>query len=603
MITIVRARFDTNNDAGSVWSDELFQNWMQPLRPYSLGNFWWSSSHALYPLDYALYPPIVISDPRPQAPPGNDAQRGALVDAAIAKATSQVKPDWDNTDILLLWFAQKTDYFSGGTANVPLRNGGSKQVVVTVVDTETPFDAVCEELGHSFGLKHELDAAGNEYGSPYSAMSARAESGRFVRKFDQGLPDGKNVTDLTEPFIGNASQRIIGPAVAAAQLYREPEFRKSPSVIQLSRDYARQPATLRLYALNYQLTDPPGPLPVLASFPSNAGDGRIFLVELRRGGFGYDAKIGTGSNSPAGLVVHSINPDGRIRYDGVAPLDLAAKYVEWPSRAGDFNLRLLYVDPHHEFVDFAVRGGARKYFPIRGVLLAGKFRTQHQLNGMSHEDMRNTLIVELTNRTSQKNFQAFDNDTLAGMGAVLVFLRGAKIRDDASLAAMTTDDQRNILIVELAAQTGVGQDLQAFGNMDLVLIALGSDLATRGQAPGAVSSFIRGDLLAGRFRTQHELNLMSHEDQRNTLIVELTNHSNQTNYQSYNDAELEGMGAVMVTLRELKIRNDAALKKMSADDQRNTFIVELDAQTHLGQKLQGFSNLELVLTALGVERG
>jgi hypothetical protein len=40
---------------------------------------------------------------------------------------------------------------------------------------------------------------------------------------------------------------------------------------------------------------------------------------------------------------------------------------------------------------------------------------------------------------------------------------------------------------------------------------------------------------------------------------------------------------------------------MSVDDQRNTFIVEMDGQTHLGARLQGLSNLDLVLTALGVE--
>ena len=32
---------------------------------------------------------------------------------------------------------------------------------------------------------------------------------------------------------------------------------------------------------------------------------------------------------------------------------------------------------------------------IRGVLLAGKFRTHHELNRMSQEDQRNTLIVEM----------------------------------------------------------------------------------------------------------------------------------------------------------------------------------------------------------------
>jgi hypothetical protein len=32
----------------------------------------------------------------------------------------------------------------------------------------------------------------------------------------------------------------------------------------------------------------------------------------------------------------------------------------------------------------------------RGVLAAGKFRTHHQLNTMSPDDQRNTLIVALT---------------------------------------------------------------------------------------------------------------------------------------------------------------------------------------------------------------
>lgn len=38
---------------------------------------------------------------------------------------------------------------------------------------------------------------------------------------------------------------------------------------------------------------------------------------------------------------------------------------------------------------------------------------------------------------------------------------------------------------------------------------------------------------------------------------------------------------------------------MSANDQRNTLIVELDAQTRLGRELQGLTNLQLVRTALG----
>ncbi|GMA86754.1 hypothetical protein GCM10025868_20040 [Angustibacter aerolatus] len=82
---------------------------------------------------------------------------------------------------------------------------------------------------------------------------------------------------------------------------------------------------------------------------------------------------------------------------------------------------------------------------------------------------------------------------------------------------------------------------------------------------------------------------MSHDDHRNTLIVEMVNHSNQTtaSYQAMHDADLEGVGAVMVLLRHAGIRDDAALRQMSADDQRNTLIVELDAQTRLGRQPAG----------------
>ena len=55
----------------------------------------------------------------------------------------------------------------------------------------------------------------------------------------------------------------------------------------------------------------------------------------------------------------------------------------------------------------------------------------------------------------------------------------------------------------------------------------------------------------------------------------------------------------MVFLRHTGIRDDAALQQMSADDQRNTLIVELDAQTRIGRELQGLTNLGLARTALG----
>ena len=238
---------------------------------------------------------------------------------------------------------------------------------------------------------------------------------------------------------------------------------------------------------------------------------------------------------------------------------------------------------------------------IRGLLLAGNFRTHHDLNKMSTEDQRNTLIVEMAAHSNQSvgHYQSLNDADLAGVGGVMAFLREARIRNDVDLKKMSADDQRNTLIVEIGSQTGMGRELQGLSNIDLVLMGLGKE------RPGNLrtSVFIRGVLLAGNFRTQDELDKMSADDQRNTLIVEMVGHSNQSTdfYQSLNDSALAGVGAVMVFLREARIRDDAALTTMSADDQRNTLIVEIDGQTHLGSRLQSLANMDLVLTGLGVD--
>jgi hypothetical protein len=237
-------------------------------------------------------------------------------------------------------------------------------------------------------------------------------------------------------------------------------------------------------------------------------------------------------------------------------------------------------------------------FLIRGILLAGQFRTQHQLNTISADGQRNTLITEIGGRTKQTNLQSFDNNKLAGIGAVLVYLRTSLIRSDADIKGMTADDMRNVLIVELGAVTGLsGPTLQGMSNMDLVLLGLGKAV------PGnlKVDNFIGGVLLAGQFRTQHQLNTMSADDRRNTLIVELAGHSNQQNLQSFNGSQLAGAGALMLFLLKGGIRTLDQLKTLSVDDQRNIAIVEIGAQTNLGSKLQSLSNLDLVLTALGVD--
>ena len=93
---------------------------------------------------------------------------------------------------------------------------------------------------------------------------------------------------------------------------------------------------------------------------------------------------------------------------------------------------------------------------------------------------------------------------------------------------------------------------------------------------------------------------MSAGDQRNTLITELANRTKSTvgYYQSLRDPELAGAGALLLYLRETGSRTDPQLKTMSADDMRNTVIVEVAAQTGRGRNLQALSNIDLVKLVL-----
>jgi hypothetical protein len=178
-------------------------------------------------MDQRRHPPDTITDPRIGTAPGNGPQRSALVNGSIAAATSQVSPDWDHTDIVMFWHAQPTDMFGGGSYAVPLRRGGTKNIPATVVDIASPFDSACQELGHSFGLNHEVDDAGRDYASPYSVMSARHVT-EFVRAAGAPLPDGIKILDPNDPMFNNPAQRIIGPALPAAQLYKSTNFGHTP---------------------------------------------------------------------------------------------------------------------------------------------------------------------------------------------------------------------------------------------------------------------------------------------------------------------------------------------------------------------------------------
>jgi hypothetical protein len=114
-----------------------------------------------------------------------------------------------------------------------------------------------------------------------------------------------------------------------------------------------------------------------------------------------------------------------------------------------------------------------------GVLLAGGWRSAEDLASMSHDDRRNTVIVELSGRTNippdrPRFLQQFNDDELIGKAAVYIFILKAGIRTLESMRAMSTDDLRNIIIVENDARVHLGaRILQSLTDQRLAQIALG----------------------------------------------------------------------------------------------------------------------------------
>lgn len=112
-----------------------------------------------------------------------------------------------------------------------------------------------------------------------------------------------------------------------------------------------------------------------------------------------------------------------------------------------------------------------------------------------------------------------------------------------------------------------------------------------------------GVLLAGGWRSATDLTQMSSEDKRNTLIVEMSNHTRipeQYYFQGFDTETLIGKAAILVFLIKAGIRDIPSLKGMSDDDQRNTLIVENVGHTqYTVGVLQGMNNRELVQVGLG----
>jgi Dual-action HEIGH metallo-peptidase len=244
-----------------------------------------------------------------------------------------------------------------------------------------------------------------------------------------------------------------------------------------------------------------------------------------------------------------------------------------------------------------IYGVRRHYSAIRGVLLAGKFRTHRELGTMSASDQRNTLIIELTNRTKDSTafYQSQNDVELSGIGAQLVYFRETGARSDQEIKTMSADDIRNTFIV---AASGIPvsvlgprsvAELQSMGNLELAQQALRDN------------HYISGVLLFGKFRSRNDLLRMTNSDQRNTLIAELAKRTKDSiaYYQSLANDQLAGAGSILVYMRRSASRTDQEIKAMTSDDLRNTLIVGLNAEIgYRIEELQSLGDFELALVAM-----
>jgi hypothetical protein len=108
---------------------------------------------------------------------------------------------------------------------------------------------------------------------------------------------------------------------------------------------------------------------------------------------------------------------------------------------------------------------------------------------------------------------------------------------------------------------------------------------------------VRGVLLAGKWRTEEELNRTSADNKRNTLIVELGGHSNETGNSMWglSDEVLVGKAAVLLLLMDAGIRQKDWLKANSFNNHRNALIASIHSFTDEPlEALRRLSDPELV---------
>jgi hypothetical protein len=329
---------------------------------FSLAHFWKTATFQQVDTSNVIFPPVVVNDPRQ----GKADDRTQLVNAVLKAVDDASHPNWDQFDRCIIFFGQQTDLFGGGQGIAP--NG--KLITSAVFDTLSTFDQVCQEVGHAFGLSHELGAwyideygnLTNEYGCPYSVMSAASDL-TFDRAPDPRLP---GVMGPTSP------QRTIGPYAPTAHLYINQYHAVNPngvfnhpdSVSYIPATYANSPANVRLYARDVAIATWPIRRTVLAVVPPNVPGGDTHFLELRRKNGEYDRGIGNASiivlaaNFFVGSGAVSDPSTLRLRYVDRIDLESVDGDLDYHSFSGRFVVRVSSSTAGFESVNLSIGGGS-----------------------------------------------------------------------------------------------------------------------------------------------------------------------------------------------------------------------------------------------------
>ena len=274
------------------------------------------------------------------------------------------KPDWNLFDRCIICFAQSTAAFGPPDEGFDSAPNG-KPILISVFDVTTAFDVACQEVGHGFGLDHELGPYFKEYGCPYSVMSAMTSDLTFTRDLDHRLPGVEVETD---------PQRRVGPYLPTVHLYLnqykavdpdggvQPPQHGDASAGDLRADAGHRPA---LCAGRGDRTWP-SRRTVLAVVPPNVPGGETYFLELRRKDGLYDGGIGNASviiTAAKFSTSGGADADGstlRIRYLDRFDLEEVQSGFEgdldYHSFSGHFVLRVTRLEDDFSAVDLTVTG-------------------------------------------------------------------------------------------------------------------------------------------------------------------------------------------------------------------------------------------------------